>query len=770
MFKKISFTLLACLFAALLSQAAEPEILIADFEWETWEGSGWTPTGEAFGPGPARGTLPNQMPVTGYKGQRLVNSFHGGDKPTGTLTSPNFTIERDYINFLIGGGGHEGKTCMNLLVDGKVVRRATGPNTQPGGSEALDWHAWDVADLAGKQAVLQIVDDYSGGWGHINVDHIVQSDCKRAAETTRCERSFTVDSKYLVMPIENKGSGGTNIHLYVGDEKVRQYQLHPASSAERADWYAFFTIERYKGKEARVVVDAVTEDGFALIRQSDTIPGEEDFYQEPHRPQFHFTQKVGWNNDPNGMVWHDGKWHLFFQHNPVGLPWGNMTWGHATSPDLLHWEQQPNKLFPKTMAAGDCFSGGATVDKHNTAGWGENTLVAFLTDTRAGEAIAYSTDGGDTFTYYEGNPVIRHRGRDPKVIWYAYGEGDTPIDERASQLGGHWVMVVYNEDAPHGRNTAFHTSTNLREWTFRSRLTGYYECPELYELPVDGDESNTRWVTYGADAQYVLGSFDGAVFTPDHEKKHRLFWGNYYAAQTFDNSPDGRRIQIGWARIGAPGPYNQHFTFPHVMTLRKTDDGIWLFAEPIEEIERLRVESHRAGEAALAPDQPVEVAVGSDLLDASFEIEPGDAESIRFDLPGRSVTYDVREGKLGAAALAPVDGRIRVRVLADRLLTEIIGNDGRVYITAPGKPQPEGGQVSVTAQGGDARLVSLEVHELRSIWRGDDGQDDASAERPQDNLRSLTASAYRGAGKGRRHAKTVAAPVAPAAAGYGRKL
>jgi len=719
MFTKSLTALAVCLATAIPAPASEPDILIADFEWETWEGSGWTVIGEAFGPGPARGTLPRQMEVSGFKGDRLVNSFHGGDEPTGKLTSPKFTIERDYLNFLIGGGGHEGRTCMNLLVDGKVVRTATGPNTQPGGSETLDWHAWDVADLAGKEAVLEIVDDYSGGWGHINVDHILQSNRKRVPETTRRERAFIVGSKYLLMPIENKGRGGTTIHLYVGEEKVRQYQLHPARSAEQADWYAFFTIERYQGREARVVVDAVTEDGFTLIRQSDTIPGEEDFYQEPHRPQFHFTQKVGWNNDPNGMVWHEGTWHLFFQHNPVGLPWGNMTWGHATSRDLLHWEQQPNKLFPKTMAVGDCFSGGATVDKRNTAGWGENTLVAFFTDTGVGEAIAYSTDGGETFTYYEGNPVVKHRGRDPKVIWYDYREGDTPIDERAAQLGGHWVMVVYNEDAPQGRNTAFHTSTNLREWTFRSRLTGYYECPELFELPVDGDESNTRWVTYGADAKYVLGSFDGTVFTPDHEEKYQVHWGAYYAAQTFDNSPDGRRIQIGWARIGAPGPYNQHFTFPHQMTLRTTDDGIRLFAEPIGELENLRVRSRHGETKELADGQPQVLPVDTDLLDVRLTVQVGDAKRIVLELPGRSVTYDVEGAKLNDVPLAPVDGTLSIRVLADRLLTEIIGNEGRVYITTGGGPEPEGGRVSVTARGGDAHLISLETHELRSIWHGD---------------------------------------------------
>jgi len=310
MCKKSLTALFVCLVTALLATAAEPDILIADFEWETWQGSGWTATGEAFGPGPAKGTLPNQMPVTGYEGERLVNSYHGGDATTGTLTSPPLTIERKFLNFLIGGGGHEGKTCMNLLVDGKVVRTATGPNTQPGGSEALNWHHWDVADLAGKEAVLQIVDDHRGGWGHINVDHVVQSDRKRVAKVkvapkiARHEKSFTVDSTYLVMPIVNEGRG-TNIHVYAGDEKVRQYGLRLAPSADQADWYAFFTIERYKGQEARVVVDAITEEGFALIRQSDTIPGEENFYKEPYRPQFHFTQKVGWNNDPNGMVWHE---------------------------------------------------------------------------------------------------------------------------------------------------------------------------------------------------------------------------------------------------------------------------------------------------------------------------------------------------------------------------------------------------------------------------------------------------------------------------------
>jgi fructan beta-fructosidase len=710
-----------CLLAMAANPATADDLLFADFEQPTY--GDWKVEGEAFGPGPATGTLPGQQEVSGFEGKRLVNSFHGSDGTTGTLTSPPFTIERDYIRFLIGGGGHEGKTCINLVVDGDTVATATGPNTEPGGSEELEPSFWEVGKYKGKSAVIRIVDRATGGWGHINVDHIVQTDTKPSVppRPARHEKSFTIDSKYLVMPIANGSKGGTLIHLYVGDEKVRQYQFHPAPSADAADWHAFFTIDRYHGKPARLVVDRISSEGFDLIRQSDTVPGEQAFYQEPHRPQFHFTHKVGWINDPNGMVWHNGKWHLFFQHNPVGLPWGNMTWGHATSTDLVHWEQQPNKLFPKTMAVGDCFSGGATVDKHNTAGWGENTLVAFFTDTGCGESIAYSTDGGETFTCYEGNPVVKHNGRDPKVIWYDYGDGDTPIDDTARKLGGHWVMVVYNESQPFGRNLAFHTSTNLKDWTERSNLPGYYECPELFKLAIEpsaaGDSGGARWVVFGADAKYAIGSFDGMAFTPEHEGTRQVHWGPYYASQTFENVPDGRRIQIGWVRIDSPGPYNQHFSFPHQLTLHATADGLRMFAKPVREIENLRDNSHRTGAAPLADGKPLELPVASDLLDVRLEIEPGDAKVIKLDLPGRSVTYDATQLKLNEAPLAPVDGRIRIQVLADRSLTEIIGNDGRVFITAGGSPAPGGGKVTVTAQGGNAKLISLEAHELKSIWK-----------------------------------------------------
>ncbi|MCX6867529.1 MAG: SUMF1/EgtB/PvdO family nonheme iron enzyme [Verrucomicrobia bacterium] len=396
-----------------------------------------------------------------------------------------------------------------------------------------------------------------------------------------------------------------------------------------------------------------------------------------------------------------------------------MTWGHATSKDLVHWEQQPDKIFPSTMCKGAAFSGSATVDKKNTAGWGENALVAFLTDTGSGECIAYSTDNGESFTWYDKNPVVRHNGRDPKVSWYAYSKEDKPLDDKAQALGGHWVMVVYDVQPQKevGKNAAFYTSTNLKDWTKQSHLPGYYECTDLFQLAVDGDAKNTRWVVFAADAKYAVGRFDGKTFTPEHEGKHQVHYGPYYASQTFDNSPDGRRIQIGWVQVESPGPYNQHFSFPHCLTLHKTDDGIRMCATPIKEIETLRAKTNTAQPQKLDANKPVDLPVGSDLLDIRLTVEVGTAATIELSMPGGVVKYDVKAGKLNEAEMKPVDGKITLQVLVDRALREIVGNGGRVYISGagPGK-KVDVKNISVTATGGDAKLVQFEAHELKSIW------------------------------------------------------
>ncbi len=188
-------------------------------------------------------------------------------------------------------------------------------------------------------------------------------------------KEFTVQKKFLVMPIASSKAPKSNLSLFIDDVKVRGVGVHLASSKETTGWYAIFTIDQYKGKTAKVTVSSASDETFDLIRQSDVIPDEEKLFKEPWRPQFHYTQRVGWVNDPNGMVYHDGTWHFFYQHNPVSRGWGNMTWGHATTKDLLHWEHQGNKLYNGISTKGPIFSGGGTVDKQNTAGFGENAII-----------------------------------------------------------------------------------------------------------------------------------------------------------------------------------------------------------------------------------------------------------------------------------------------------------------------------------------------------------------------------------------------------------
>src|SRR4051812_23920716 len=520
------------LLPALAVAADRPDALVADFEGDTY--GDWTTTGTAFGRGPARGTLPNQMPVTGFLGKGLVNSYAGGDASMGTLTSPEFAVERTFLNFLVGGGKHPG-TRIDLVIGGKGGRTASGPNDKPGGSGELDWHSWDATEFAGMKAVIRIVDEETGGWGHINVDHIVQSDRKKAVEPV--SRELAVENRYLHLPVKT-GAPKRRMKFDADGKTVREFEIELADG--KPDFLAFADVSAFKGKKLTVstVLPAESKALDAIVA-SDDVPAKAELYEEKLRPRFHFTSRRGWLNDPNGLV-HDGtEWHLFYQHNPFGWDWGNMHWGHATSPDLVHWTEHGDALYPKSLAD-MAFSGSAVVDKQNTSGWGTKDappLVLAFTSTGRGECIAYSTDKGRTWTEYEKNPVVKHAGRDPKLVWYAPGK--------------HWVMAVYDETG--GKRTiAFHTSPDLKTWTFQSKIDDFFECPDLFELRV-GFTKESRWVLCAADGKYLIGSFDGKAFTRE-SGKHQLWYGNFYAAQTFDNAPDGRRIQIGWAQgVTFPG-------------------------------------------------------------------------------------------------------------------------------------------------------------------------------------------------------------------------
>ena len=538
---------------------------------------------------------------------------------------------------------------------------------------------------------------------------------------------FTVSRRYLILPICNNGIVG-KLKFDVDGETVLDYEVALAAGPDSTDWYAFFSIDRFKGKIARVAASKATEEGFALVEQSDTIPGEEHFYKERLRPRFHFTAKTGWLNDPNGLIYYKGEYHMYYQHNPVALPWGNMTWGHAISTDLVHWVEQPKVLFPDSK--GTCFSGAACIDWKNQLGCktgDEDVFLAFYLRTEIGLCLAYSNDRGQTFTDYEGNPVLTHEGAridTPRPFWYA------PTNR--------WIAPTYdfftNSDGEKRRCVGFYSSENLTEWKYESRVEqdGWGDelcgCVDFFELPLDGDPDSKRWVMIMIDGSYIVGTFDGHTFstlggipaaTADRETS-LVVQGNYYATQTWHNMPDNRRVQIAWMRSdGYPGMlFNQQMTFPSELTLHSSPEGPRLRMNPVGEVESLRKRSYTWTDIVLTTGENPLSGLDGELFDVEVEFEP--SGKLILELRGLEVVYDSETRVLSLcdeeAIVNPMHGVIRLRMLLDLSSIEVFCNDGRIYIPKVVFPEALNRSLKATCEKGAVKVNYLRIHELKSSW------------------------------------------------------
>ncbi len=481
---------------------------------------------------------------------------------------------------------------------------------------------------------------------------------------------------------------------------------------------------------------------------------------DPYRPRFHFTPPRHFMNDPNGLVYLDGEYHLFYQHNPLGDIWGHMGWGHAVSADLVHWRHLPLALREEDGVM--VFSGSAVVDRGNTSGLcgerGSTTscLVAVYTGHGHGrqtQNLAYSRDRGRTFTKYAGNPVLDIGSkdfRDPRVLWH--------------EASGQWVMVVSLAEE---RRIRFYGSPDLVHWTHLSDFgpagytKGQWECPDLFALSVEGDPSRRRWVLDvdvnpgapqgGSADQYFVGRFDGRRFTPDAATPPVL-WADYgkdfYASQSWSDLPasDGRRVWIGWmsnwqyANVEPTPPWRGMFTVPRVLSLAELPEGLRLRQEPVAELRALRGKRWSAPGRAIAGTSPLEGPAG-DALEVRAELDPGTATAfgLKVRMGGGEETlvgYDVaaselfvdrrRSGRVGFSAefagrhggpLALDQGRLRLQVLVDRSSVEVFGNDGLAVISERIFPDPRSLGVAAYAEGGEARLVSIEAWPLASGGR-----------------------------------------------------
>ncbi|MFD4671408.1 glycoside hydrolase family 32 protein [Lentzea sp. NPDC058450] len=442
-------------------------------------------------------------------------------------------------------------------------------------------------------------------------------------------------------------------------------------------------------------------------------------YSEPFRGQFHFSSQSGWMNDPNGLVFANGLYHFFYQHNPHGLEWDTMHWGHATSPDLVHWTQKTVALEPG-VHPGTLFSGGGVVDQANTSGLKTGALDPIVVFSNVnGVSVFYSNDNGRSFQAYDGGRKqieIPEESRDPNVVWDA---------ERRQ-----WVMVVWSNRG--GNGVDVYTSPNLLKWTFASRYAAdwLFECPELFVVPLNGVP---RWVITSATGEYVVGSFDGKAFRTDQPQPKKMNHGTtfpggtFYAAETFHNTPDGRVVQMAWQGGNRGSVWTGNATFPVALGLISSPDGPRITRTPVAELDSLRADTRTwRNTTVTATNNPFSgVLADTYEITARFDLRGATAREFGFALHSRSdgsadrtVTYDRAAKTLYGKPFQPNGDEVSVKLLVDRGQLEIFGGDGvfsladNVNFDSAAVSQG----IRLFADGGTVRLVDAKFTRLSTSW------------------------------------------------------
>jgi fructan beta-fructosidase len=532
-----------------------------------------------------------------------------------------------------------------------------------------------------------------------------------SAQTEAGEVALKITKKYLNFPVSHQVERAL-MTFEAGGRIERRFEIRLASG--QVDYWVFCDMSSLKNKVVKISYMG-DDKGLEKIYQSDEIAGQDSMYREKNRPQLHFTSRRGWLNDPNGLIYYEGEYHLFYQHNPYERDWGNMHWGHAVSKDMIHWEELPVALYPDEL--GTVFSGTVVIDYNNTAGFNRGNTPAMVAIYTADspekqvQCIAYSLDRGRTWTKYGGNPVIDSGAkwgskdtRDPKVFRY--------------EPNREWVMVLNERDG-----NSVYTSENLKDWTFESHITGFWECPDLFELPVDGDRSNMKWVMYGASGTYMTGVFDGKKFTPQ-AGKYYYTTGAFYAAQTIENMPesDGRRIQIAWGRISHPQmPFNSLMLLPVELTLRNTKDGIRLFSYPVKEIDNLQTLLFEKHSLSVEEANKLLHPYGdSDCLRIQFTLKLSHATDAGLHLHGwQLLKYDMNFNQVNGVFYSPNDRtsmEITADIILDRTSVEVF-IDGGAYSYSMERKAHNSNNEGFCFWGNRTEIKNLKIYSMRSIWK-----------------------------------------------------
>lgn len=569
----------------------------------------------------------------------------------------------------------------------------------------------------------------------------------------------TGDSRYLLLPVQ-ESTDDARINVLVDGNVAETIYVRLAKS--KTDYTVPFDLTPYKGHD--VMLDVVIPQSRGSVREAkddacwrgivlaDTF---DTANREKYRPAFHHTPLYGWMNDPNGMFYKDGRWHLYYQYNPYGSKWQNMTWGHSVSDDLVNWEHLPEAIRPNGL--GSVFSGSCAVDHDNTAGFGNDAVIALYTSagTSQMQSLASSTDGGLTFHIYPSNPVLtlESEARDPKVFW--------------NDSTKEWNMILAHAL---DHEMLIFSSPDMKNWALQSSFGkglgaqgGVWECPDLFELPVAGTDEK-KWVLLcninpdgpfgGSGTQYFVGDFDGKTFRADTDAAGNVptkwldYGKDHYATVTWSDAPDGRRVALGWMsnwQYAADVPtmqFRSANTSPREMGLFRAPDGeVYASSAPSPELEALRgtlavkMKKASVGKKARSLALPSE---NGGICEILMDIEASKAKTVnivlsnsqgekvvmQYDPAAATLSFDRTQSGITdfsegfpAVTVTPTheaSGRIALRIFVDRSSMEVFGNCGEFVMTNLVFPRTPYTALSVLAEGGNAKIENLRIYSLKS--------------------------------------------------------
>ena len=567
------------------------------------------------------------------------------------------------------------------------------------------------------------------------------------------------DKNFIVLPVQ-ESIDDARINVLVDGKIAETIFVRLANT--KTDYSVPFDLSRYKGHDVifdivaphgrssvREAADAVCWDGIYLTDSFDTTDREKKY-----RPAYHHTPLYGWMNDPNGMFYKDGVWHLYYQYNPYGSKWQNMTWGHSSSSDLIHWNHEPIAIRPDGL--GSIFSGSCAIDKEGTAGFGKDAVIAMFTSagTSQMQSLAHSSDNGESFIVYPGNPVItlESEARDPNMFW-------NPETKE-------WNLVLAHAL---DHEMLFFTSPNLKNWTLQSAFgkgigaqDGVWEFPDLFQLPVEGSDEK-KWVLLcnlnpggifgGSATQYFVGDFDGKKFTADTDASGNVvtkwmdFGKDHYATVSWSDAPDNRRTVMGWMsnwQYAADVPTKQFRsanTLPRDMKLFTQPDGqIYLASVPSPEVDALRgklsasVSGKTVGKKGFdvslpaANDGVCEISMtldGKNSNDATITLsnKAGDQVVMMYDPKAHTFSFDrTKSGVVDfsenfpAVTVAPTfeqNGKVALRIFIDKSSIEVFGNDGKFAMTNLVFPNEPYSRLSISSPNGKVKVSDLKIYSIK---------------------------------------------------------